>query len=157
MPRQYELKKFRPKSGILASLWRKDDRASRKAGEESPGSRKQGAERKLGTDLGETLSLASTEPQKLCRFFYPKGKRKRVKRGNPPRCNLRMGRLRTLSQVPRFEGGPQGPDAFNAFEMDDHRETEPGLLIFRVQRTTERWFFVGVIYSLLKKYSLAST
>lgn len=60
--------------------------------EESPGSRKQGAERKLGTGSGATSDLASTEPQKLCRFFYPKGRRKRVKRGNPPRCNLRTER-----------------------------------------------------------------
>jgi len=51
--------------------------------------------------------LASTEPQKLCRVLNPKGWGKRVKRGNPPRCNLRMGRYENaFSTIREIESRP---------------------------------------------------
>lgn len=76
---------------------RRDGRHSRKAVEESPGSKKQGVGRK-----SEMLPQGSSqlEPQRLCRFFHPKGEKKRVKRGNPPRCNLRI--FRPLNGIKRL-------------------------------------------------------
>ncbi|KKR90524.1 MAG: hypothetical protein UU39_C0012G0006 [Candidatus Woesebacteria bacterium GW2011_GWD1_41_12] len=82
-------------------LWRKDDRSSVALCE---GERKvQAAESRVSAAkrrrvLGVTLRLGQLEPQKLCRAHYPKGKGKRVKRGNPPRCNLRNGRLRSFPE-----------------------------------------------------------
>jgi len=55
---------------------------------------KAGCSAQAGDGPKSNLRFGQLEPQKLCRFFYPKGRRKRVKRGNPPRCNLRKGRLR---------------------------------------------------------------
>jgi len=85
----------------MTPLWGKDDRA----GIYLPVRKVQAAESRVpGVSPGQARGnsgLASTEPQKLCRFFYPKGRRKRVKRGNPPRCNLRTGRLR---RFPKSQG-----------------------------------------------------
>jgi hypothetical protein len=64
-------------------------------GQESPGTRKQAVRRKPERPLDAAQALShgrQLEPQKLCRASYPKGRRKRVKRGNPRRCNLRKER-----------------------------------------------------------------
>ncbi len=50
---------FWAKFDTIAPLWRKDDRASLRAGEESPGSRKQGVRRKAEIHSGRNVASQS--------------------------------------------------------------------------------------------------
>lgn len=100
---------------------------------------KAGCQAQAWDSLGQP-ELGQLEPQKLCRVLNPKGLGKRVKRGNPPRCNLRKGRLRSFPES-------QGSRA----KMDDHLETEPGLLTSKVKRTRRKTsFFVIVVSKVLE-------
>ena len=83
-----------------------DSRKATSNGQESPGSIMQGVRCKperATASISESLaSHKLVEPQRRVSLF-PK-ERVKVKRGNPPRCNPRMVRLRSPYREPKIWG-----------------------------------------------------